>query len=105
MEKVKVCLLGAGFIAEIHLESCCRFVPEAEVVGVYTRNPAKARAFAERHPIPRGYSDLDQAIAESGAEVVDVCLPNFLHAEATLKAAEAGTHVILPTRLFPGGFA
>ena len=38
MAKTKVLLLGAGFIADIHLESYQRFVPDAEVVGVYTRN-------------------------------------------------------------------
>jgi predicted dehydrogenase len=95
VSKTKVCILGAGFIGEIHLESYHRFVPEAEVVGVYTRDPNKARAFADKHGIPNAYSDLDAAIRESGCEVVDVCLPNFLHAEATIKAAGASKHIIM----------
>jgi predicted dinucleotide-utilizing enzyme len=43
MDKTRVALLGAGFIAEIHMESYKRFVPEAEVVAVYTRNAEKAK--------------------------------------------------------------
>ena len=34
MDKTRIAILGAGFIADIHLESYHRFVPEAEVVAV-----------------------------------------------------------------------
>lgn len=95
MHPTKVALLGAGFIADIHLESYRRFVPEAEVVAVYTRDPKKAEAFARKHHVPQWYSDLDQAIEASGCDVVDVGLPNFLHHRAVLAAARAGKHVIV----------
>jgi predicted dehydrogenase len=95
MTKTKVAVLGAGFIADIHLESYHRFVPDAEVVAVYTRDPQKADAFAKKHHIPRWFTDLDQAVTQSGCEVVDVCLPNCLHHRAVLAAAQAGKHVIV----------
>lgn len=95
MDKTKVAILGAGFIADIHLESYHRFVPEAEVVAVFTRNAEKAVAFAQKHRIPRSFSDLEAAIHESGCDVVDVCLPNFLHHRAVMAAAKAGKHVIV----------
>ena len=95
MSKTKVALLGAGFIADIHLESYHRFVPEAEVVAVYTRHPERAEAFARKHHLARWFTDLDQAITESGCDVVDVCLPNFLHHRAVLSSAKAGKHVIV----------
>jgi predicted dehydrogenase len=95
MNKTKVALLGAGFIAEIHAESYARFVPEAEVVAVYARKPDRAEAFARRHGVPRWFDDWQRAIAESGCDVVDICLPNFLHHAAVLAAAGAGKHVII----------
>ena len=95
MEKVKVAILGAGFITDIHMESYHRFVPEAEVVAVYARKKEKAKAFAEKYQLPQYFDDLDAAIKDSGCDVVDICLPNYLHAEATLKAAKAGKHVII----------
>jgi len=95
MSRTKVALLGAGFIAEIHTESYHRFVPDAEIVAVFTRKADRAEAFAKKHHIARWFSDLDQAIAESGCDVVDVCLPNFLHHRAVLSAARAGKHVII----------
>ena len=95
MRKTKVAILGAGFISNIHIESYHRFVPEAEVVAVYARNAQKAQAFVEKYHIPKWYDELDDIIQNSGCEVVDICLPNFLHAEATMKAAAAGKHIIL----------
>ena len=95
MQRTKVAILGAGFITDIHMESYHRFIPEAEVVAVYARNPAKAKAFAEKYKIPAWFDDIDAIINESGCEVVDICLPNFLHATATLKAAAAGKHIII----------
>lgn len=95
MERTKVAILGAGFITDIHMESYHRFVPEAEVVAVYARNAGKARAFAAKYQIPLWYDDLDKLIAESDCAIVDICLPNFLHAEATIRAAKAGKHIII----------
>ncbi len=95
MEKTRVALLGAGFIAEIHLESYKRFVPDAQVVAVYARDAKKAEAFALRHGIPASYDNLDKLLEEVPCEVVDICLPNYLHHEVCLKAARAGRHVIV----------
>lgn len=95
MPRTKIAILGAGFITDIHLESYHRFIPEAEVVAVYTRRAEKAKSFAEKHGIPQWYDNMSDAINNSGCEVVDVCLPNFLHAEATLTAAKAAKHVII----------
>lgn len=95
MEKVKVAILGAGFIADIHMECYHRFVHNAQVVGVYTRDENKAKAFAEKHHLPNAYSNIDDLISNSGCDVVDICLPNFLHADAAIKAAKAGKHVII----------
>jgi predicted dehydrogenase len=99
MSRTAVTLLGTGFIAEIHAESYRRFVPEAEVVSVYSRSPERAEAFARTHGIARSFSNVDQAITESGCEVVDICLPNDLHARTTIAAARAGKHVIVEKAL------
>jgi predicted dehydrogenase len=95
MQKTKVVLLGAGFIADIHIESYQRFVPDAEVVGVYSRSKSRAEAFAKKHGIPHSFDDLEQAAAFPEAEVVDICIPNCLHHQGVLLAANAGKHVII----------
>ena len=95
MQRTKVAILGAGFISEIHLESYHRFIPEAEVVAVYARNQEKAKEFAAKHQILKWYTDVDTLIKESDCDIVDICLPNFLHADACIKAANAGKHIII----------
>jgi len=95
MQKVKVAILGGGFITDIHMESYHRFVPEATVTAVYTRKAEKAKAFAEKYHIPEWYDDIDTLLKNADCDVVDICLPNYLHAEATLKAAAAGKHIII----------
>lgn len=95
MQRTKVAILGAGFISEIHIESYERFIPEAEVVAVYARSAEKVKAFAEKHHIPKWYTDIDTLLKESDCDILDICLPNYLHADATLKAAAAGKHIII----------
>ena len=95
MEKTKVAILGAGFIADIHFESYKRYVPDATVVAVYTRNIDNAKMFAEKHGIEKYFDDLGKCITESGCDVVDICLPNFMHHDACLRAADAGKDIII----------
>ena len=95
MPPIRVALLGAGFIADIHAEAYRRFVPEAELAVVYSRTAAHAEAFAARHHVPRWSTDLDAVIADSACIVADVCLPNVLHHRVALAAAQAGKHLIV----------
>jgi myo-inositol 2-dehydrogenase/D-chiro-inositol 1-dehydrogenase len=95
MSKTKVAILGAGFIAEIHMESYERFVPDAEVVAIYSRSPQRLQTFAKKFHIPRTFTDLEKAIEQSDAEVIDICIPNCLHHRAVLAAARAGKHIII----------
>src|SRR2546422_6045536 len=95
MSRTRVVLIGAGFIADIHAESYHRFVPDAELVGVYSRSEEHARAFAQKHGIARWFTGLDEALAHADGDVVDICIPNHLHAPVTIAAAKAGRHVII----------
>jgi len=95
MPRTRVFLIGAGFIADIHAECYHRFVPDAEIVGVYSRREDHARGFAQRHGIAQWSANLEEALARDDYEVADICLPNHLHATTTIGAAAAGKHVIL----------
>ncbi len=95
MSKTKVAILGTGFIAKIHLESYMRFVSDAEIVAIYGRNLQSAQALAKEHGIAAAYDDIEKMLGECDAEVVDICLPNYLHHEACMKAVEAKKHIII----------
>ncbi len=93
MRTVRVGLVGSQFVSTIHLESL-RSVPGAEVVAVASATEAHARAFAERHGVPRWFTDYRKMYELSDLDLVVLGLPNDLHCDATVAAAAAGKHVV-----------
>jgi predicted dehydrogenase len=91
--KVGVALIGSQFVAEIHAESYGH-VPEAELVAVASPTAGHAEQFAKTHGIPRAFTDYRRLLELPEVDVVDLCLPNGIHCQATVDAAEAGKHVI-----------
>src|SRR5262249_12304897 len=93
MKPVRVGLIGSQFISTIHLEAL-RSVPGAEIVAVTSATQAHARSFAERHGIPRWYTDYRKMYEMPDLDMVVLGLPNDLHCDATVAAAAAGKHVL-----------
>src|SRR5215471_8918969 len=93
MKPVRVGLIGSQFISAIHVESL-RAVPGTEVVAVTSATEANAKAFAERHGIPRWFTDFRKMYELPDLDLVVLGLPNDLHCEATVAAAQAGKHVV-----------
>lgn len=93
MQKVKVGIVGTGFIADIHAASI-RMVPEAELVAVSSPTPGKARKFAEERGIPKWFENHHDLLALTEIDMVLVCAPNDLHAQVTVDAARAKKHVV-----------
>jgi D-xylose 1-dehydrogenase (NADP+, D-xylono-1,5-lactone-forming) len=66
-----------------------------EVVAVGSRDGAKAQAYAAEHGIERAHGSYDALLADDGVEAVYIGLPNGMHHEWTLRALEAGKHVLV----------
>jgi len=67
---------------------------QAEVVAVASRDEARAGAYARKHGIERSYGSYDALLADPDVDAVYVSLPNGLHVEWTLRALDAGKHVL-----------
>ena len=65
-----------------------------EVIAISSRDPEKARAEAERLGIPKHHGTYDELIADPDVDAVVNPLPNTMHHEWTIKAANAGKHVM-----------
>jgi predicted dehydrogenase len=64
------------------------------VVAVASRTAERAAAYAKERNIPRAFGSYEAMLADSEIDVIYNSLPNSLHAEWTIKAAQAGKHVL-----------
>lgn len=67
----------------------------ASLAAVMSRDMARAEAFAQKHGSARAYDDLDAVLRDPAVDVVYIASPNALHADQTVRAAEAGKHVLV----------
>src|SRR5947207_10115475 len=66
----------------------------SEVVAIASREPEKARQAAARLGIPKAYGSYEELLADPDVEAVYNPLPNHLHVPWSIRAAEAGKHVL-----------
>ena len=67
---------------------------KVELVAVASRDQARADAYAQEWGIPRAYGSYEALLADPEIEAVYISLPNTLHCEWSIKAVEAGKHVL-----------
>ena len=86
-------ILGPGRIAPrlVRATGACA---RAELVGVASRDIERATAFAATHAVPTAFASYDALVASPDIDVVYISLPNHLHAAWTIRALEAGKHVL-----------
>jgi predicted dehydrogenase len=68
--------------------------PKVDLLAVASRNKGRAEDFAREWRIERAYGSYDELLADPDVEAVYIPLPNTLHAEWSIKALEAGKHVL-----------
>src|SRR5271166_5194647 len=98
MAKVRVGLVGCGFVAELHMYAYARVHGvDAQVKAVAARGDHVVD-FARKHRIATTYRDFKDVLADREIDVVDICTPPMLHATMIVEAVQAGKHVICESR-------
>src|SRR5215471_10851663 len=92
--KVKWGVLGAANIAVKKVIPAMQQSDLSEITGLASRDPLKAKRVAEELGIPKAYSSYDDLLADPEIEAVYIPLPNHLHVPWSIRAAEAGKHVL-----------
>jgi myo-inositol 2-dehydrogenase/D-chiro-inositol 1-dehydrogenase len=93
-DKVRVGLIGSGFISAIHADALKR-CPDAEITAVASPTKGKAEAFARNHGIAHHFTDYRKLLELDEIDLVVLGIPNDLHCEFTENAAAAGKHIVL----------
>src|SRR5579859_2588966 len=91
---LRIGLLGAAKIAPSAIVSPAKDMPEVSLVSVAARDPARAKAFADKHNIPRIHDSYEAMIADPQIDALYIPLPNGLHGKWAIAAAKAGKHVL-----------
>jgi predicted dehydrogenase len=94
MEPLRIGILGAARIAPMALLRPARNVAEAQIVAVAARDKDRARSLASRFDITRVHDSYAKLIEDPNVDAIYNPLPNSLHAEWTVRALEAGKHVL-----------
>lgn len=92
MQKLRVGLVGTGYIGDSHIDSIRR-IGGVELCAVADVNHALAKAKAEALGVAKCYQTMDELIADPEIDVVHNCTPTHLHLEVNEKVIRAGKHL------------
>ena len=97
-EKLGVALVGLGNYATRQLGPALKHTQFCSLKGIVTGTPSKAEKWAKEYGISTdhiyNYDSFDNLVNDPAIDIVYIVLPNFMHAEYTIRAFEAGKHVI-----------
>jgi predicted dehydrogenase len=91
---LRIGVFGAANITPMALIRPARKVPEVEIVAVAARDFGRAKKFASRHRIERVHRSYNDLVTDPEIDALYNPLPNGLHAEWSIRALEAGKHVL-----------
>ena len=90
MEKARIGIVGSKFAADFHADSYSRN-PRAEIVAVAAID--NLEPYSKKWGIKETMTDYKELCKRKDIDIIDVCVPNFLHYEVVMEAAKNGKHV------------
>jgi len=96
-KKLRYCIVGLGRISLQHFMPGCKLSQQSEVTALVSGHRDKADKTAAEYGLPSkniyDYKNYDEIAKNSDIDAVYIALPNSMHAEYTIRAANAGKHV------------
>jgi UDP-N-acetyl-2-amino-2-deoxyglucuronate dehydrogenase len=86
-------IVGAGIISDIHAQAI-KAIPDAKLVGVYSRTKNKSQAFADKYNC-NSYDTLEALLQVASIDIVCICTPSGIHLDPAIKSINAGKHVVI----------
>ena len=93
MKEIKWGFIGCGEVTEKKSGPAFSLVEGSSVVAVMSRNKEKAKSYAQRHNIPRWYTDAQQLVDDPDVNAVYIATPPSSHATYAIMAMHSGKPV------------
>jgi len=94
MDKLRIGIIGSGFIANHHCYAYS-LLPNVKIVGLSSLNTEEAKILMRKHGISgnplKNYEDL----LKLDCDAISACVPNFLHKDITIKILNSGKHALI----------
>ena len=91
---LKFAVIGCGHIGKRHL-AVLAAEPTARLVALCDTDPAVRAKFSAEYPAATPYADYERLLKESDADFVSICTPHGHHSIMSIRAAQAGKHVLV----------
>jgi predicted dehydrogenase len=91
---MKVGIAGTGFMGETHAD-CYKKIKDVELIAIAEKNEPKGKLFADKYKVSKVYQDVFKMIDDAEIDIVDICLPTFLHTEYAVYALNKNKNVLL----------
>ncbi|MCQ2449225.1 MAG: Gfo/Idh/MocA family oxidoreductase [Clostridia bacterium] len=86
---LKVCLIGVGGISGAHIPAWLG-MEDVTLAGICDIRPEQMEQYPDLHH----YADMDEMLEAEKPDILDICLPTFLHVEYAMRAMEKGINVL-----------
>ncbi len=93
MKKLKVGIIGAGRIGQVHAKSITYHIPQAEIIAISDIFEDGAAKVANELGIPNYYKDYHKILENPDIDAVLICSSTDTHADIACEAAVAGKHI------------
>ncbi|TAK55825.1 MAG: Gfo/Idh/MocA family oxidoreductase [Bacteroidetes bacterium] len=95
MEKVRVGIVGLGWVAQIFHLPILSKMDDVEIVAVCDKDKSRAKFIAERFGINSWYSDYEEMVKRDDLHAVDICTSTDAHLPVALAAMQGGSDVFV----------
>lgn len=94
MKKIKIALIGAGYIADYHARGLMA-LPHVELAAVVAKTTKSAQGFSEKYGIKEAYTSISPVASDSSIDAVVISTPNALHAPQAMEFLRQGKDVFI----------
>jgi predicted dehydrogenase len=95
VDTLRLAIVGVGWAGTRQARAVCELGRKVAVACLVDSDPDHLSASAQELGVSKTYADYEDALADPAVDAVSICTPHALHCPMTVRAAQAGKHVLV----------